>query len=289
MHFSISGSTGFIGQALLKMIVARGWTATVIDRMSFEMPEEEFARKKIAGSEVIINLAGSPISGRWTPENKKEMLDSRILTTRKIARAIRLAPDKPRLLISASGTGIYDSSHSHTEESLDFDSGFLADLCRQWEEEAFSVAELTRVVVCRTGLVLGKEGGILERLQPLFGMGLGAVVGSGDQKMPWIHLDDLLAAYQFVIGHEEIRGIVNLTAPYSTTNYEFTHTFGKVLTQPIFLKVPGFALRMIYGEGASTLITGQKVIPEKLLKSGFEFKFPTVVKALMNLYPPSIP
>ncbi len=284
MHASVNGSTGFIGSALMRKLVADNWTATRINRDSFSMSDQEFLEKKIEGADVVFNLSGTPIIKRWTDANKKEMYESRIPVTRKIVETIRRANVKPKLLISSAAVGIYDQEHQHTESSADFDTGFLGTLCRDWENEALAARDVTRVAVFRTGLVMGKDGGALERMQFPFSIGLGATVGSGKQAMSWIHMEDLLDAYAYVIGHEEIDGIVNAVAPYATTNSHFTQTLGKIMNQPTFLAIPGFVLKLIYGNGAEALIAGQKVIPEKLLKAGFEFKFPTIEKALMNIY-----
>jgi uncharacterized protein (TIGR01777 family) len=284
MEVTISGSSGFIGSAVLRKITSRGWTARIINRQSFEMPDDEFLEKKIEGADAVINLAGAPVIRRWTEEGKKEIVESRIATTRKIANAIGNAKVKPKVLISASATGIYDPVHEHTEESRELATGFLADLCRDWEKEAAAVAEITRVVVFRTGLVLGTGGGMLKRMETPFKVGLGAMIGNGKQAFSWIHLEDLVSAFVFAIEQEQVRGAVNAVAPYPTTNYHFTKTFGKVMMQPAFLRIPEFVLRMVYGEGAQTLTTGQKVLPRKLLQSGFSFLFPTVEKALVNLY-----
>lgn len=284
MRISLSGANGFIGTQLQKKFNFKGWNVNNITRDSFQMPDDEFTDKMIENSDIVINLAGAPISKRWTPAWKKEIADSRIKTTQKIAEGIIRANKKPSLFISPTAIGIYDSVHRHDEESTDYDKGFLADLCREWENQALRVKDLTRVVVFRTGLVLGTDGGMMKKVYPVFRAGLGGQIGDGKAMMSWIHIKDLVDAYIFAIENREIEGIFNLVAPESTDNHHFTKTFGKVLIQPTVMQVPLFSLKLLFGEGASALTAGQDVIPGKLLKSGFTFKFPTIEKALIDLY-----
>jgi uncharacterized protein len=284
MQVSISGATGFIGKELIRKFSNEGWTFNIIDRHAFALPDEEFCSKKIEGSDVVINLAGANISRRWSEAYKKELIDSRILTTRKIANAIIHTKKRPALFISNSGIGIYTQTGCHTEESPDLADDFMGNLCKDWEKEAFSAKGDTRVVVSRTGIVLGDTGGAMKTMFPIFNYGLGGMIGTGRQAFSWIHIADLVNAYNFVIENKNINGIINAVAPNPVTNKYFTKTFGKVLRQPAIMKVPVFALKMVYGEGAEALASGQTVLPEKLLRNNFEFKFPAIEKALMDLY-----
>jgi uncharacterized protein (TIGR01777 family) len=284
MQISISGSTGFIGKHLIKKFSEKGWKVNVIHRDSFRMPDEEFAENMINNADVIINLAGAIIAKRWSTSWKKEIVDSRIETTRKIADGILLTQKKSRLFISPSAVGIYDSIHRHDEESNFLSKGFLADVCREWENQALRVKDSTRLVIFRTGVVLGNEGGVLQKLYPVFSKGLGGPIGNGKAMMSWIHIHDLVGAYLYVIGHGEIEGIINLVSPDVVTNHYFTRTLGKVLNMPAIVTVPLFLLKILYGEGANALTTGQDAIPAKLIKNGFIFKYPTIEKALMDLY-----
>jgi len=284
MQISMSGATGFIGDMLKTRFIDRGWQVNVIDRQSLELEDKEFIDKKIEGSDVVINLAGAPILKRWNEGYKKEIYDSRINTTRKIATAIRNANRKPLVFISGSAIGIYNSTETHTEDSTHFGDDFMGTVCRDWEHEALEAAVSTRVVIFRTGVVIGRNGGALKTMYPPFKFGLGGIIGNGRQPFSWIHENDLIVAFLFAIENEKISGIVNAVAPNPTTNYHFTKTFGKVLTQPTIMRVPEFALKLIYGEGSQTLTSGQTVLPEKLLKAGFTFSYPTIEKALMNLY-----
>ncbi|MEI6455172.1 MAG: TIGR01777 family oxidoreductase [bacterium] len=284
MIVAISGATGFIGQALRRKLREKGWEIRMIDRASLSLPDSEFTATYIEGADVVINLAGAPISKKWTDPYKTLIRESRIDPSRKIAGSILSATRKPDLFISQSAIGIYDSVQTHTETSTCFATGFLATLCKDWEHEALTAQEVTRVVIFRTGLVFGDDGGFLDNLYFPFSIGFGGKIGNGRQAMSFIHLDDLVAAYLFTIDNPSVSGIVNAVTPFPTTNAEFTDKFGKVLKQTAWLTVPSFILRMKLGEGTEMLMEGQKVLPEKLEKAGFRFKYPTVQNALVKIY-----
>ena len=284
MKVVISGSTGQTGKALIRFFPDQGWKILPLTRASFRLSDEEFLASHFEGSDIVINLAGAPVMKRWTTAYKEEIYQSRILTTRKIALAIHQARKKPSLFISVSAVGIYDSDHEHTETSSNLGNDFLGSVCRDWEREALSVKDEVRTVVLRTGIILDNKEGALKTLEFPFRSGLGGTIGNGRQSMSWIHILDLMEIYKFIIDHVEVSGIVNATSPNPTTNQHFTKTFAKVLNQPAVLRIPEFSLKMVYGEGAQSLIKGQNVKPEKLLAAGFSFKFPTIEKALMNLY-----
>jgi uncharacterized protein len=284
MRVSISGSTGFIGGELVRRFSGTDWTFSVINRDSLLLDDAEFIRQKIDGADVVINLAGMSLAHRWTAAYKNEILHSRIDTTRKIAQCIKKSQLKPKIFISTSAIGIYDSSGIHTEESTAFADDFLGQVCRQWETEAHATENDTRLVIVRNGVVLGTAGGMLASIHKFFNIGLGGIIGDGRQAFSWIHIRDLLRIYEFIITNNHIRGVVNAVAPNPTTNYHFTKTYGKVLLQPAIMKVPAFLLKSVYGEGAGQLMKGQQVIPDVLLKNGFSFEFPTVESALLNLY-----
>jgi len=284
MILALSGASGFIGQALVKKFQDKGWSVRVINRDSFSMTDEKFLEEKIEGTDVVINLAGAPVARKWTKVNKQEIYDSRVNTTRKISVAINQANHKPALFISTSAIGIYDSVNTHTEDSSSFASTFLADVCKAWENEAMHAASFTRVVIFRTGVVLGSHGGALAKMHLPFSIGLGAKIGNGEQSVSFIHLNDLINALIFTIENPSIHGVVNAVSPYPSNNAEFSVTLGKALVQPVWFKIPAFAMKMMYGEGARVLLEGQKVLPEKLMKAGFGFKYPTIQNALVQIY-----
>lgn len=284
MLVSISGSGGFIGQALARTLSAKGWTVNPIHRDTFLLPDNEFRIKKLEGCDVVINLAGAGISGKWTSEYKQEIYDSRILTTRKIVSAIKGCEHKPRLLISASAIDIYDKEGPHSEESALFSQGFLGNLCRDWEAEAGKVTSETRLAVPRIGLVIGNDGGAMDKMYLPFSIGLGAILGNGEQWMSFIHIKDLVKMFLFIIEHETISGIINAVSPYPVTNEEFSRTFGKVLKQPVFLKIPERFVGLVYGERACIILDSHKIIPGKLTEAGFRFDYPTIQNTLVNLF-----
>jgi len=284
MIAAISGTSGFIGRFLAQKMQNLNWEVKRMSRDTFSLPLSEFTDRFISGTDVVINLAGSPVSGRWNPTVKKEILESRTTTTRKISDAIIQAQTRPCLFISASAIGIYNNEMVHTEESTGFGGSFLAQVCKQWEAEAMPASNLTRVVIMRLGVVLGEEGGALSKMYLPFSVGAGGKLGSGQQPVSFIHLSDLAEAILFIINQPAITGIVNATTPYPTDNAEFTDKLGKVLNKPALFTIPRAVLKMIYGEGASVLLEGQRVLPEKLIKAGFRFKYPTIQNALVEIY-----
>jgi uncharacterized protein (TIGR01777 family) len=284
MVVALSGSTGFVGQALIRKMIQLGWTIRIINRDSFSLPDQEFLAEKTEGADAVINLAGAPVSKKWTPAYKQEIMNSRVNTTRKISTSINSAQKKPSVFISASAIGIYDSLNTHTESSNAFADSYLAEVCRSWEHEAFQSEHTTRVVIFRLGVVLGPDGGALGKMRIPFSIGLGGKVGNGRQAMSFIHINDLVEAVIFTIENPSISGVVNAVSPYPSTNSEFTDKLGKVFDQPAWLAVPALAFKIMYGEGAQVVLEGQKVLPEKLLQAGFKFKYPTIQNALVQIY-----
>lgn len=284
MIVAISGASGFIGQNLIRKFNQNDFTIRIIDRQAFSLSDHDFMIRYIESADVVINLAGAPVAKRWTPEYQKEILSSRIDTTRKIADAINAATNKPKLFISNSAIGIYDSKETHTESSRSFAGNFLAKVCSDWEEEANRVQSPVRVVIFRIGVVLGSDGGALQKMHRPFSIGLGGKLGTGKQAMSFIHIHDLVNAFMFAIGHETFEGVVNAVSPYPSYNAEFTDKLGKVLGQPTWFTVPPFALKLAFGDGAQVLLEGQSVLPEKLMQEGFTFRFPTIQNALVDIF-----
>ncbi|HNW76438.1 MAG TPA: TIGR01777 family oxidoreductase [Bacteroidales bacterium] len=282
MRISVSGASGLVGRALVNEAVRKGHEVIIMDRDSFQLPMEEFVRTKIDGAEAVINLAGAPVLKRWTDSWKEEIRNSRILTTRKIAGAISQAIVKPRVMISFSAIGIYDSVNTHTEESNSFSTGFLAEVCKEWEAEAGKAIPFTRLAILRCGVVISGNGGIVERLRGPFSYGLGATIGNGKQAFSFICIDDLIALILTILENETMSGIYNAVEPWPTTNDHFTHVLGKVLNQPAALRIPRFIFKMIYGESATILTEGQRVLPDRLMKENFPFTCITIEKALVK-------
>lgn len=282
MNILISGSTGLVGRKLVAALTQAGHTTEALKRADFSGPPEQMI-SKINRADVVVNLAGAPILARWTNRYKKEILDSRITTTQMIARAIEKAGSKPGMLISASAVGIYDDGQPCTEKDFRYGDDFLADVCRQWEAEAMAVNGLLKVAVFRIGIVLADDGGALPKMALPFRMGFGGRIGNGKQGFSWIHIDDLVRAFGFVI-EKQLTGIFNLTAPEYTDNSGLTAVISKVLRRPAFFPVPEPALRLLYGEGATALTRGQNVLPQRLLDEGFAFRYPELEPALYQLF-----
>lgn len=279
---AMSGATGFVGTHLVKTFQERTWSVIPLGRREFDRGAAELARR-MQGADVIVNLAGAPIIKRWTTEYKKEMYESRIRITEKIVQACRLMRPRPHLLISSSAVGIYNTERTHTEERHVLANDFLGRLCQDWEREALQARPLAiRTVIFRFGIVLSKDGGALAKMLMPFRAGLGGTIGTGSQPVSWIHIKDLVRAFQTVIEEPAYKGIYNLTAPGPTTNKGLTAALSKALHRPALLQVPRFALRLQYGEGAQILTSGQTVLPKRLLEAGFTFLFSEIDKAVKD-------
>ncbi len=298
MKIFITGGTGFIGKRLVERFSEERHQTTLLTRrgnLKRDLPrgvtilrgdpmQEGDWQNEVANQDVVINLAGASIFARWTEESKKEIRDSRILTTRHLVAAMK--KNRPHTLVSASGVGYYGGSSGDeifTEDST-LGSGFLAQLSRDWEEEAGRAGENGARVVCtRFGVVLGENGGALGQMIPLFKKFLGGPLGRGNQWFSWIHREDLVAAFLFLLDHPEISGPVNFTSPNPVRNRELAEALGEVLGRPSFLAVPGFMLKLILGEFGSMLLEGQRVIPQKLLRNAFPFQYPDIRSALAQI------
>ena len=280
MNIAVSGFNGFIGQAIYHYFSNKGHTV-----ISIKQNENETGLIQIIeNSDVIINLAGAPILKRWTSYNKKLIAESRVATTKKIVRALNDASRKPSLFISASAIGIYNDVDVHEESSRKFGSDFLSSVCQNWEQAALQANDLSlRIIIARLGVVLDKNNGAFPRMKKPFVYAAGGTIGSGMQAFSFIHIEDLLAAFSFFIDNKSTQGIYNLSSPEYCTNKEFTQILSILLKKPAFMRVPGIALKILFGEGASVLLKGQKVVPEKLLKEGFIFKFQNIESALINI------
>lgn len=282
MKIVISGGTGFLGQHLTAYLRALGHDPIMILRSDWTEGADRIS-KIINSSDVLINLAGSPVIKRWTAANRENILASRVGTTRQLVESISRLPEKerPKLLLSASAIGIYNTIKVHTEQSLDYDDNFLSEVCQKWEYCLVPLSGMQiRVCVLRIGLVLGEDGGMLKRLLPLFRAGLGGKIGSGLQAFSFIHYHDVCRVVEFLINHNHCEGIFNLTAPEFSTNAMFTKNLAKALHRPAIFTVPGIALKLIYGKAAVMLIKGQSVYPQHLLDCGFKFKNPDVASAI---------
>ena len=277
---AITGASGFVGTSLTKYFSKLGYRILPISRDILN--NQEKLEEILNSSEIVINLAGANIINRWSESYKKLLYSSRLNTTSKIVNAIKNINNKPKLLISTSAVGIYDNKATYSEDG-NYSDDFLSKLCQDWENEALKAKnEITKVSIFRFGIVIGKDGGALQKMITPFKLGLGGIIGSGNQAFSFIHIDDLLNAYKFVI-ENTYDGIFNLTAPNPSTNKGLTLALGKTLKRPTILPVPEFVLNLIFSEGAKVLTDGQSAVPKKLLNLGFKFKFRTIETTIEDL------
>jgi uncharacterized protein len=281
MILALSGASGFIGTNVRRRFEP---IASEILTLRRNDPESKW-KEIISKSDVIINLAGSSVFKRWTRKNRKIILESRLITTRRIVTILNELPENipHKLLISASATGIYpdDKFNQYDEYNLTEGSGFLAEVVSKWEAEADGLINPSvRIIVTRFGIILGKNGGVLSMIVPIFKLGLGGIVGTGKQITPFIHIDDLLDAFLFFIKNEKTSGLYNLVTPNPISNKDFTKILAEKLHRPAVLRIPVFALRLIYGKASCIMLNGAHVLPKHLITQGFSFKYPTFEKAI---------
>ncbi|NRQ41992.1 TIGR01777 family protein [Rheinheimera sp. YQF-2] len=295
MKILLTGGTGLIGSALVNQWHDRH-ELIVLSRSAAKVQSQfsERAQAVTSLSEVdfntldaVVNLAGEPIVGkRWSDAQKQVLCDSRWHITQQLVEAIKAAQTPPKVLLSGSAIGIYGRQQSQliNEDFSHFHAEFSQHLCQHWEELALAAAgPSTRVCLLRTGIVLANNGGALQKMLPPFKAGLGGRIGSGQQFMSWIHINDMLRLTDFLLQHPTLHGAFNATAPQPVTNAQFSQTLAKVLHRPALLPMPAFVLRLMFGEMADLLLTGQRVIPANLIKAGFEFQFSELEPALRAL------
>ncbi len=300
MRVVITGGTGLIGRALCRSLAEDGHEVTVLSRSperagdlpagvataAWDARSVEALVGLFRGVHGVVHLAGENIAaGRWTTARKRRIRDSRIESSRAVARAVELAEDRPRVLIQASAVGYYGPRGD--EEVLEDDppgKDFLAQVCREWEAASAGLeSHGVRRPVIRTGVVLSPEGGALGKMLTPFRLGLGGPLGSGQQWFPWIHLADQVEAIRFLLEQEGADGAFNLTAPEPVTNRQFSRILGSTLSRPSLLPAPAFGLRLALGEMADMLLEGQRAVPSRLTAAGYRFLFPEVEEALRDL------
>ncbi|MCL5047756.1 MAG: TIGR01777 family oxidoreductase [Firmicutes bacterium] len=303
MRVLISGSRGFIGEALVIRLLEEGHEVTravhtnpdkndiVIDYdKGVLLTPGSDPGDRLSGEhhfDAIINLAGEPITAsRWDSHKQAKLYDSRINTTGILGNWIQDAPDKPSVFISGSAVGYYGSRQDEIlTESSGKGDGFLADLCDDWEKKALSFnTETTRVVAIRTGVVIGKEGGLLKSVLPMFKNGVAGKLGSGQQWMSWISLDDTIRAIMFIMENEAVSASVNLTAPEPVRNADMTQTLAHLLHKPAHIHMPQLALELAMGKRTASefVLASQRVLPKAITEAGFEFQYPDVETALSH-------
>lgn len=306
MRLLLLGCTGFVGRELVPFLLNLGHQLTLVSRRA--RPDSEAADPRLTtlccdpsdpaswgqpallealeAADGVVNLAGEPIADqRWTPVHRQRLLDSRIGTTTQLVRAMAALATPPRVLVNGSAVGYYGTSleAGFTEASPPGDN-FLARLCARWEAATQVAPEACRIVVLRVGIVLGPDGGALGKMLPVFRAGFGGPVGSGQQWMSWIHLDDLVGLLHHALFDEEMSGPVNAVSPGALRNADFAHTLGHVLGRPAVVPLPALAIRAAFGEmGEAVLLAGQRVRPAKAQAAGFTFLYPQLEGALRML------
>lgn len=282
LKIAICGKSGLVGSKLERL-----FTSQHNEVIGVKIREDTTAldvAKQIEKCDILINLSGVTILARWSESYKKKLYSSRIDTTKKLVDAIAVCKEKPKLFLSASAVGIYDSIHSHNEESQNYKDDFLSKLCQDWEAEAMRAESFeVRVALMRFGVIYAKKGGAMDKILPPFKLGIGGKLGSGEQIVSWIHIDDLLRAILFIMKTPDISGSVNFTSPYPLTNSKQTEILGKVLNRPTILGVPKFALKLVFGEGSGVMLDSKEVYPTKLLEHGFVFDYEKFEDALKEI------
>ncbi len=303
MKVAITGATGFVGSRLVERLQSEGHSVVVLTR-SVEhgrrvFPAEAFPRVEVvgysplesgdwqigvlSGCDGVVNLAGAPISERWSDEHKWAIMDSRKIGTEKLVEALVKADPKPTVWVNASAIGYYGTSETAAfdETSTPIEDDFLSQVCQAWEGAAQPVKDYgTRLVILRFGIVLGMGGAVAKMLTP-FRMFAGGPIGSGRQWFSWIHRDDLVNLIVQALQNPQMEGIYNATAPNPVRMDEFCKTLGKVLNRPSWLPVPDFVLETILGDGAQVVLEGQQVLPKRTEASGFSYQY-TLVKDALN-------
>jgi uncharacterized protein len=295
----VTGATGFVGSALVRALLSQGHEVSVLSRdvgkarmlfggkaqlLAWAPPARWPSADELGRHDAIVHLAGErAIFQRYDERSRRRIRDSRVLVTRKLVELMKETTTRPSTLVCASAVGYYGAQPPDTllTENDPLGTGFLAELCHEWESAAREAESLgVRVVSARLGVVLGAGGGALGAMLGTFRAGLGGRIGTGQQVMSWIHLEDAVRALTWCLSHEELRGAVNVVGPQPIDNAEFTKVLGQALGRPTLLPVPAFALRAIFGEGAEPLLTGQRVMPQVLQEQGFVWNYPVISQAL---------
>jgi uncharacterized protein (TIGR01777 family) len=290
MHIGLTGATGFVGSKLIDVALRRGHEVVAFTRgLDKTIPGCEMRRfsldtpPDIKGCEALVHLAGESVAGIWTAKKKREIVESRVLGTRRLVEAIQASRVKPEVLVCGSAVGFYgDRREEELTESSPPGSGFLAETVKAWEAEALR-AEGVRVVLLRTAMVLGRKGGALAAMEPVFKLGLGGMLGNGRQWMPWIHLEDLASLILFAIENMDVSGALNASAPWPVRKAEFTKSLASALHRPAFFRVPAWTLKAALGGFSAELLESKRVLPAVATEHGFGFRFSELAPALADL------
>jgi uncharacterized protein (TIGR01777 family) len=288
--FLITGATGFIGSRLCRELLQDGHRIVALTRQKNKISSDKNLKyindldEENFDYDVVINLAGAPISVYWTAKNREEIYQSRIKITQKITQKIIDTQNPPKLFISGSAIGFYGTSNSiifsensqPTKQNL-----FSQKLCKDWEEIVLDAQNKTRIVLLRTSVVVGEGGGIIKKLSMPFKFGFGGNIGDGRQIMSWIHLDDVMGIFNLIVNNNSLRGAINLASPSPCTNREFSQILAKKFSRPCFFHMPKFLVKILFGKmGEELLLSSQKVAPHKAIENDYDFKFVEIAKAI---------
>ncbi len=283
MKIAISGATGFVGTHLSTSLRRYGHTVVPLTRSNFILGAAHVA-KLIDGCDAVINLAGAPINRRWTDSYKRTIVSSRIETTRLLVQAMEQLEHRPHTFISTSAIGAFDDKGRYSEEETPNATDFLGRLSNAWEAAAHKAEVLgVRTLIFRFPLVLGHDGGLMKQLLTPFRLGMGGPIGDGRQAFSWVHIDDLVDAYLFALMTPDLHGVFHIAAPKPETNLAFTKTLGAALHRPTLLRVPRTVLKLLFGEGASVMTSGQWVVSKRLPEKGFQFRYSDLELAVDDL------
>ncbi|WP_321286043.1 TIGR01777 family oxidoreductase [uncultured Sunxiuqinia sp.] len=284
MKIAITGSGGYIGTNIIEKLDQRNFQMSRIDRELLYGDYQSFA-EKLKGTDAIINLAGAPVIQRWTRKNRSVIYNSRVQTTQNLVKAINAIKHtyRPRVVVSISAIGIYRDELVHDETSTRYANHFAARVIDNWEDALVELPEDIRRIIFRSGIVIGKNSPFMNRLLPVFKLGIGGKIGDGKQAFPFIHIDDVAQAFEAAISENSYSGIYNLVAPEQISNQEFTKIFAKKLNRPAFFHVPAIALRALYGKAANLIIKSPVVIPQRLKKQNFKFIYPSIEGSLKEI------
>lgn len=295
MKVTVTGATGLIGARLVARLRERGDQVTVLSRSpdraakslgveaaGWDPMAEPAPARGLAGRDAVVHLAGEGVAQRWSDDAKRAIRESRVTGTRNLVAGLRTAEPRPAVLVCSSAVGVYGPrGDERVDESTAAGSDFLADVCRDWEAQADAASELgLRVVKVRTGIVLDRSGGALKTMLLPFKAGVGGPVAGGDHYMPWIHVDDVVGIYLAALDGNRWSGPVNASAPEPVTNGDFSKALGRALHRPAIAPVPGFALKLLYGEMAQIVVSGQRAVPARPLELGYRFAHPDLDEAL---------
>jgi len=297
MKIAVTGATGLIGRELIGALTRDGievialsrrvrMTSRPIQTAFWDPANGQLDASVLEGADAIVHLAGETISNRWTRAQKQRIRRSRVEGTRLVVEASKKLTQPPRVFVAASAIGFYgDRGDDEIDEISTPGSGFLPEVCQDWEAEAARAQDFgARTASLRIGVVLSTKGGALAKMLLPFKMAFGGPMGSGRQWISWVHIDDVVGAIRFVLNHDDLRGPVNTTGPHPVRQAEFAKELGRTLRRPALTPAPGFALRLILGEMAqSLLLEGQKVLPRRLEEAGYTFQYPTLPEALANI------